>query len=433
MESVILMDMSFRQLGELALYESLVMKRSFYGVGACTLTLGAGDEGAELAQPGALMFLASQPQNVMILEDVTRSAQRVTATGVQLKGLAKRRICVPPLSLPAALWEYREGAWTEITDDAEVRAALEGEVYQGFQRPASPQEGMRWLDMSELGAVYDWGTTLGAGAVVSDLGTAQLRSKYQNFGWDRFVGSAEDAYLHYAQNNLIAPEDENRAIPGLTAGESLHRGAELPWQARFDRLSDLFERIGEATGLGWDIVPDFAARRFAFVVTQGRDLGGGLQSVLVSEEMGNAAGITRKHKTSGSSTTVYAGGAGEDENRLILSVGNEAAGVERRELWAEAGSVEDVEMLRLFGQGKMAATTDTLEADMLDSGACRYGEDYALGDVVLVAGAGAWMSARIVEVTETYEAGSRSVSCAFGDAPVTAGGVLARIHRAGVR
>ena len=434
MESVIVMDMGFRQLGELSLYESLRMKRSFFGVGGFTLTLGADDPGAAWAEPGALLFLASQPENLMLLEDVTRTRERVTLNGVQLKGLARRRVCVPPLTMPASLWRYQGGAWTELTDEGDIRVAMAGDVYQGLVRPENPMEGMVWLDMSELGASYVWGVGLSAGDVVNDPGAARLRSQYQNFGWDRFVGSAEDAYLHYAVNNLIAPEDAKRAVPGLVAAGSRGRGAALPWQARFDKLTEIFEQIGEASGLGWDILPDYQNKRFVFTVLEGRDFGAtGARTVIISEEMGNAAGVTRKRKTSAQTSTVYAGGAGEDENRLILSVGGEAEGLARREAWAEAGSVEDADMLTLFGQSKRVSATDTLEAEVLDGGACRYGVDFALGDVVAVAGAGAQMNARIVEVTETYESGARSVNCAFGDAPVTTGGVLARLTRAAAR
>ena len=442
MESLILMRSDFTQLAEITQYTSLTLGRSFWGVGAVSLTLHPKADGADSVQPGALLFLASQPQQVAILEDVTRTREKLTATGVQLKGIARRRIAVPPLNLPTRLWRYAGGQWTEVTDAAVIRQALQnGTVYQGFERPASAAAGSYWLDMKELGAVYDWGSALNTGSVVYDLGTAQLRSKYQNFGWDRFTGSAEDAYLHYAMNNLIAPEDPKRAIPGLTAETSRHRGKELPWQARFDKLTDVFADIGEATGLGWDIVPDYAAKRWRFVVLEGADRGaygntGGNAIALLSEEMGNAETVTRKQRTSACSTTLYIGGSGEDENRMIYSVGNEPEGLERRELWAEAGSVDDVDMLQLFGENKLAtvAATDVLDADLMDRhGAVRYGVDYELGDIVGVAGAGAQMNARITEVNQTFEGGKQALKITFGTGALTVGGFLLNWARAATR
>ena len=127
---------------------------------------------------------------------MSKTGRRLTADGTLLKGLAKRRICVPPL----------------VTGGA-----------------------------------------------------------YNQFGYDLFTGDAESAYLHFAANNLTAPEDAARAMPRLELAQNLHRGAELPWQARFERLSDLFEDIGAATGLGLGHPPGLRGE----AVRAGRVGGGG--------------------------------------------------------------------------------------------------------------------------------------------------------------
>ncbi len=169
MESIVFMDMAFNQLAELTTFQSLTLTRSFWGIGVMNLTVHPQAQGAQVIEPGVLLFLASDPQNVMIIEDIpTRTRDKLTATGVQLKGIARRRIIVPPLSLPARLWRYSSGAWTEETDPDTIRQALTNEtVYQGFERPQTAEEGLLWLDMTELGAVYDWGNTLGQGEVAS--------------------------------------------------------------------------------------------------------------------------------------------------------------------------------------------------------------------------------------------------------------------------
>ena len=51
----------------------------------------------------------------------------------------------------------------------------------------------------------------------------------------------------------------------------------------------------------------------------------------------------------------------------------------RRELWAEAGSLEDPELIALYAQNKLtdkAVAKVTLTADLIETGACRYGRDY---------------------------------------------------------
>lgn len=426
------MNPAFDKLGEIAQYQSLSMTRSYCGTGSFDLTMDPRLPNALTLMPDAIVFPSGEPHKAFLIEDITLTRTKLQVKGCMLKGLAKRRVCVPPLTLPARLWRY-DGAtetWEEVTDTQAIRQAITGgTVYQGFTRPPAPSHGMLFLDMTELGAVYDWGTSLGLGGVVSDLEEARLRSQYQNFGWDRFSGDAESALLHYAMNNMISPEDASRAIPGLIPAANLHRGLSLPWQARFTKLDAMLENIGEATGLGWDIRPDLAAKQLVFGAWEGLDRTTGPALCLIDEKNGNADQVTQKRTSAGSATTAYVGGAGEDENRFILSVGGTEEGLSRRELWVEAGSIDDADLLRLYGQNKLdaAAPKNTLTAELIDSGACRYGRDYDVGDLVIVRdGYGNSQAVRVAELTEVHENGKRSLRAAFGNAPITPSAVFAR-------
>ena len=430
------MDMDFSQRGELSQYESLRLVRSFFGVGSFELTLSAHAPCADSIDFDRVLYIAEATHKAMVVEEIIRTRDRLTVRGVPLKGLCKRRVAVPPLSLPTTLWQYTASGWVQVTTDAAKRAALETDsVYEGYTRPETQTVGTYWLDLTQQAAVYDWGSTSGVGEVWMDQTTAVLRDKYKNFGWDRYTGPAESAYLHYAANNLTAPEDTSRALPGMVLATDQARGMTLPWQARFDKLADLFEDIGQATGLGWDIRPDMANHQLVFQAVQGTDRSTGTGMAIVSEQMGNSTTVTRTRSRQTSASNCYVGGTGEDENRLILCVGEATTGLARRELWAEAGSVEDTDMLRLYGQNKLdaAAAKDSLTADVISIGASRYERDYDLGDKVLLVGAGAQTAARLTEVTEVYEGGKRSISCVFGDAPVTAATIFGRATRAAAR
>jgi hypothetical protein len=352
-----LMDFSLVKLGELSQFESLRITRSYYGTGSFSLTANPRARGAQALAPGVLVILSGG--KAFLIEDVQMlSRNAMTVKGCMLKGLAKRRVCVPPLDAVA--------------------------------RP------------------------------------------YQNFGWDRYTGSAEAAYLHYAENNLINPEDAARAIPNLTAAANQDRGETLPWQARFDRLDTLFASIGERTGLGWDVLPDVENERFLFTAWEGADRTAGDALCLISEENGNAADVTYRQIRSGSATTAYVGGAGEDEDRLILCEGGAARGAERRELWVEAGSIGDAGLLKLYAQNKLngVGVKLTITATLIDSGACRYGRDYDVGDVVLVQGRFGSAAVRIAAMTETYENGARKLAADFGDTPVTVSALLNQLKQA---
>ena len=342
MKTLQLMNFGFEKLGEIAQYESLQLTRSYCGTGSLSLTIDPRAKNAELLVPDVIVFFGDEPEKAFLTEDISSYTRtKLTVKGCMLKGLAKRRVCVPPAA---------------------------------GERP------------------------------------------YQDFGWDRFTGSAEAAYLHFAENNLISPDNAVRAIPNLVLAANLDRGDVLPWQARFDRLDTVFQSIGDTTEMGWDIVPDISAKQFIFHAWAGQDRTQGDTLCLISEGNGNAADITCKQTNSGSASTVYAGGAGEDENRFILSVGGAAHGVSRRELWSEAGSLEEPDLLTLYAQNKLTDSQPkvTLSAGLIDSGACRYGRDYDVGDRVLVSGRGAYMAARIAEITETYENGVRTLKARSG-------------------
>lgn len=418
MRTLLVMNRDFTLLGELALFQSLTLTRSWTGIGSFSLTAHPRVPGASALLPGALVYPAGEPHKMMLVEGVKQTADKLTATGVPLKGLIRRRIAVPPLRLPASVWRYAAGVWAEITDAAQIAEVMQADVLQGYERPQTANEGAVWVDLRQLAAIYDWDKKAETGAVWLDLGTAQTRKKYQNFGWDRFVGSAESAYKHFAANNLADGAEAARRIDRLTIAPDLRRGSDGAWQARFDGMAELFEKIGES-GLGWDIRPDTRAKRFVLNAFEGRELSEGSRVVAISLEAGNAAVVEREESVVGKITTCYAGGAGEDENRLILQEGERAAGWERFEKWAEAGSVDDADMLKLYARGQLQEGKICMSAQVLDSGACRYERDWNLGDRVRVVGSGGSMAARINEVTETHENGERKLSVVFGSAPVT--------------
>ncbi len=342
MQTLLLMDFDFTLRGELPLFRSLTLTRSWYGIGGFKLTADADAPGTEALARDRLLCFPDDPARTLICEKITRTRERITVDGWQLKGLAKRRVCVPPL-------------------------------------------------------------------------TGQEDSPYRNFGYDRFTGDAESALLHYAAGHLTACEDAARRVPGLILAENQHRGLALPWQARFDALESVLGDIGAATGLGWEILPDYASRRYVFSAREGIDRTAGTGRAIIGERMGNAAAATYTDDALKAVTTAYAGGAGEDENRLILSSGGGASGLARREAWQEAGGVSDTDLLRMAAERKLAAPAQTLTAELLDSGLCRYGTDYDVGDLISLRTDDDQADARLIAVAETYEGGARKLKATFGD------------------
>ena len=120
----------------------------------------------------------------------------------------------------------------------------------------------------------------------------------------------------------------------------------------------------------------------------GADRTTGTGRCALSRELGNAGEMTVCEDATAAVTTVYAGGAGEDENRLIQSYGNENGGLARYEAFEDCGSLEDPAMLKLAAERRLSAPGRSMTLEVLDGGLCRYGRDYDVGDVVTGAGGG---------------------------------------------
>ncbi|MDD3336796.1 MAG: siphovirus ReqiPepy6 Gp37-like family protein [Eubacteriales bacterium] len=351
--SLMMMNFDFELVCELPQYVGLTVTRSFWEIGSFKLTMKRGMPGWGEVQRERLLYFSDRPDLMLLIEKVTVTEQQVVADGLPLKGLCKRRICVPP----------------SVTAQSD---------------------------------------------------------EYLAFGWDRFTGDAESAYLHYAANNLTAPEENKRKLPRMTLASNSHRGESLPWQARFDKLHELFADIGEATGLGWDVRPDFENKQYVFGAWAGVDRTGDTvmsgeipRRAVLSRKLGNVDGTTLTDDGNTAVTTVYAGGSGEDENRLILNVGGDAVGAERREGWTDISGAEDADMLREGARRKLVERKLTLGVEVRESGLCRYLRDYDVGDIVTVQADEWQMNARLIAMEETHEGGKVKLKATFGDAPVT--------------
>lgn len=327
-------------------------------MGGFKLTLNARAPCEGLLARDALLCFPGDPARTLLCEKVTRTREKTTVDGWLLKGLVKRRVCVPPVS--------------------------------------------------------------------------QAGAEYQNFGYDTFTGDGESALLHYAAANLTACEDSARVLPALELAANRRRGVALPWRARFDKLEDMLSDIAEATGLGWDIRPDIAGQRLVFGVYEGVDRTTGTARVTLGERMGNASAATYTDDALQAVTACYAGGAGEDENRLILSSGGASAGLNRREAWQDASGVSDVPLLRLAAERKLLAPAQTLTVELVDGGLCRYGRDYDLGDLLTLRTDAYQANTRLVAMQETYEGGQRKLKATFGDAPATTATAVLRHQQRGV-
>lgn len=244
------------------------------------------------------------------------------------------------------------------------------------------------------------------------------------YGYDRIIASAETVMRHYVTNNVVAPQSSARIMPCVALEETDgQRGRQnVPWSARFEQLDELLSSVGAYCDAGFAIVPDFERRKLVFTFLPGRDMTGAAsgQRVTFGVHMGNVSGTTASESAQQERNAAIVGGAGEDENRLILSVcPNEETGMARKEMFVDAGSRSDAQELAEEGARRLADRPlhQAIKADVIETPSCRYGEAWELGDLVTVVAHGAQMIARITQVQESHEAGrAQRLEVTFGEA-----------------
>lgn len=237
--------------------------------------------------------------------------------------------------------------------------------------------------------------------------------------YDRVRGPAETVLKHYINNHLINPADANRKIPFVMNALSMGRGRETPWQTRYEPLNKVIQEISEFCDIGWRFDLSTKEKKAIFDVIQGRNLSVDQNGprVIFSREYDNIESQSYVDSDNNYKNVGYAGGKGEDEDRLVLSVGT-GTGFNRREVFMDCSSAADAAELVELGNQKLSdhKIIRTFNGMMLNTGSFIFEKDWDLGDIVTIPNKkwGLAMNSRITEVKEIYEPASR-IEIALGD------------------
>ena len=372
-------------LGEVDAYTSCVLERSWQGVGDCQIVMDTRCAGAELLQVGRIVTIGNAWHKAAILTaerlDGARGSHRRTLTGVELKGIARLRITVPPTA----------------QEDPDA------------------------------------------------------------LGYDRVIGAGEEVLRHYADRHMVNPTSEYRKIPLLELEPAADppRGRETPWQTRYENLQDVLTDIAEYCDIGWNVAMDYPRRRWLLTVSEGRDLTVGREGaetfVAFEEDFRNLTTSSYTYDRGGYTNALYLGGAGEDENRLVIVryvdeehelLEEPLSGLARAEEMIDVGNVELPDEAEYEGLHKYVSGFSplrTLTAQISPAGPFVYETDWDLGDKVTVqvrdaaVGLSVRMDARVLTVEETYERGGQSLRVTFGKEEPTIGQALRQAQRQTVR
>lgn len=236
--------------------------------------------------------------------------------------------------------------------------------------------------------------------------------------YDRAKDAAETVMKHYVNNHLVKGTYAtgiyaDRHIPFFVCAPDQQRGKYTPWQTRYEQLDQVIQAIAEWCDIGWLVRLDFAARKWVFDVVEGRNLTTSqraLPPVIFSHEYDNIQSQQYVDSYLQYKNVGYAGGKGEDEDRVMQMVGG-GTGLARREVFLDCSSAEDAIELAEMGEQKLADLKhiQTYNGMVLNTNSFQYEKDWDLGDIVTLQNArwGLTMDARITEVKEIYEPASK--------------------------
>lgn len=219
-----------------------------------------------------------------------------------------------------------------------------------------------------------------------------------------YEDEASTILLDLVNDTIVNPASSGRAIPNIVLGPDLETGGETVLSTRYQNLAEELEVIAQASGLGWEIYPDFDAGNYVFTVEQGTDRTG---TVVFSHEYETIYEQFYMRTRKEFFNTVYVGGDDEGDNREVVTVSaGEPEGIEIFEEFIDARHTDDVSELEEIGLTalKEHETDEIFEAEINPFGSFRYREHWNIGDIVTVRNP-AWnvtMDARIIRVEESY-------------------------------
>lgn len=237
-----------------------------------------------------------------------------------------------------------------------------------------------------------------------------------------FSGLTEVAMRKLLTDAVAIPKVELGTLNGFTETVS--------FQATYKNLMEYESKLARTSNIGYRFRPDFNEKKIYFETYKGTDrtLSQGVNNrVIFSERYDNLNEMEYRENDQLLKTTVYVGGAGTGSDRTFISFGEDATGLERRELFVDARDLtqeegvslaEYREKLRQRGLEKLAEYQESQTISCVTDASANfvYKVNYNLGDIVTVRKKdwGITVDLRITEIEEVYENGGMEVHPVFG-------------------
>lgn len=248
------------------------------------------------------------------------------------------------------------------------------------------------------------------------------------------TGNIETSMRELVSMNAIFPSDKDRIIKHLRLGNVSGIAGSLEIQTTGDNLSEKLYEIGNTQEISHRIRYDFYTNDLVFEVWQGKDRRDSQEEnswAVFSNSFYNIRNVVYNRNSNAYKNFAYVAGAGEGDDRVIITVDLRDPGEERKEIWVDARDLQQDDgngnviplsvykaQLEQRGREKLAEyrKIETINSEV-DSGAnLVYKKDFDLGDYCpyINTEIGIATDKRITEIMETHEGNAMKLSVTFG-------------------
>lgn len=251
-------------------------------------------------------------------------------------------------------------------------------------------------------------------------------------------GNIEDVMKAFVNANAINPANPKRVIPNLILDSNTGIDIEVSEGISDAQLDEYLYELARKYDISWDILLDHENKKFVFMTWQGTDRSSEQSinpHVTFSKELDNV--ITQQYITDNlyHKTTAIVAGEGEGINRTRITINDEFAGFERKELFVDARDLQSEyrdendnekkltsaqyrELLIERGNNKLTEYQQirTFESEIDLYSQFKYGVDYFCGDRITIENedVGIIMHTRIVSAIELYDKNKDDLKLNFG-------------------
>lgn len=161
--------------------------------------------------------------------------------------------------------------------------------------------------------------------------------------WNKMVirGTPEEAMRRMVQEQVISPAITDRKIDCIELGELQGYGGSIEKQVTYDNLQEALTEISKLSELGYRLRLDYGRKKLIFEVYKGIDrTQGSSEPCVFSRDFGNVYTQEYSEDESNYRSICLVGGPGEDQNRVLRTVGT-GSGLDRYEMFYNASGISD--------------------------------------------------------------------------------------------